>query len=391
MISSPNTFLFPNPAIKFDGNTSQFNATSPFSSASSTSSSFSSLPLSESATKAPAQEERIPRPLNSFMIFRLEKQKDIVDKCPGANHRDISKIISKWWKELGKLEKQWYIAEAEKRKLEHKAMYPNYKYSPKKKIGKPRAYRKRNKNEITARVFENKQSLSALLKSDMLTPSLSFTSSDDEDSIPCDPNQARECSVTNNGFSFIKMEPESSVSASNIDSSTNEFNTCLPTLPQIKVPELPECLGSTLYYPTTTSYFTVPPGAYSMPSQSTAYFHSSAAAAAAAANITRTDPLINYNIYSNYYGAPNDAFTHNSYLVGGGIPASVASNALHYITPSHYLIPSLPPLASFNTSYLYPHDSYTDNDASASTHSSDSNTVSSITPRLLTQGFSFSS
>lgn len=121
MINSPNTFPFSSPAPKFDSFSPQFKATSPFSSSSS-SSSLSSSPLVESVAPAPAEVEKIPRPLNSFMIFRLEKQRDIVEKCPGANHRDISKIISKWWKELGKSEKQWYIAEAEKRKLEHKAL-----------------------------------------------------------------------------------------------------------------------------------------------------------------------------------------------------------------------------------------------------------------------------
>lgn len=73
-------------------------------------------------TNAVVEAEKIPRPLNSFMIFRLEKQREIVEKCPGANHRDISKIISKWWKELSKPDKEWYIAEAEKRKIEHKAL-----------------------------------------------------------------------------------------------------------------------------------------------------------------------------------------------------------------------------------------------------------------------------
>lgn len=124
MINSPNTFPFSSSASKFESCSPQLKATSPFSSSSSSSSSssLSSSPLAESVARAPAEVEKIPRPLNSFMIFRLEKQRDIVEKCPGANHRDISKIISKWWKELGKFEKQWYIAEAEKRKLEHKAL-----------------------------------------------------------------------------------------------------------------------------------------------------------------------------------------------------------------------------------------------------------------------------
>lgn len=63
---------------------------------------------------------KIPRPLNSFMIYRLEKQKEILDQCPGANHRDISKIVSKWWNELSDKEKQPYILKADKLKIEHR-------------------------------------------------------------------------------------------------------------------------------------------------------------------------------------------------------------------------------------------------------------------------------
>lgn len=125
MISSPSVFPLTSSALEMNkpgSHNPHFKANSPFSTSSSSSSSSFSSPLSKSTTSAPTEVEKIPRPLNSFMIFRLEKQRDIVEKCPGANHRDISKIISKWWKELGKSEKQWYIAEAEKRKVEHKAM-----------------------------------------------------------------------------------------------------------------------------------------------------------------------------------------------------------------------------------------------------------------------------
>ncbi|KAI8390344.1 high mobility group box domain-containing protein, partial [Blakeslea trispora] len=74
--------------------------------------------------------KKIPRPLNSFMIFRLQSQKEIIRQCPGANHRDISKIISKWWKELSAKEKQAYKDQADKLKAEHHLMYPDYKFCP---------------------------------------------------------------------------------------------------------------------------------------------------------------------------------------------------------------------------------------------------------------------
>lgn len=57
--------------------------------------------------------------MNCFMTYRLEKQREIVEKCPGANHRDISKIIAKWWKEMTPAEKEPYRLQAEKSKAEH--------------------------------------------------------------------------------------------------------------------------------------------------------------------------------------------------------------------------------------------------------------------------------
>lgn len=62
---------------------------------------------------------KVPRPMNCFMTYRLEKQREIVGKCPGANHRDISKIIAKWWKELTPAEKEPYRLQAEQAKAEH--------------------------------------------------------------------------------------------------------------------------------------------------------------------------------------------------------------------------------------------------------------------------------
>lgn len=67
-----------------------------------------------------AKEQKVPRPLNCFMTYRLEKQREIVGRCPGANHRDISKIIAKWWKELSAEEKEPYRVKAEKARIEHR-------------------------------------------------------------------------------------------------------------------------------------------------------------------------------------------------------------------------------------------------------------------------------
>ncbi|KAG1460229.1 hypothetical protein G6F46_005691 [Rhizopus delemar] len=105
---------------------------------------------------------KVVRPMNSFMIYRLEKQHEIVKECPGANHRDISKIVAKWWKEMPDEEKEPYRQKAERAKEEHQRLYPDYKFSPQKRTRKTRVYRKRPQNEFTAADFENKRQLVAI-------------------------------------------------------------------------------------------------------------------------------------------------------------------------------------------------------------------------------------
>ncbi|KAI8641992.1 hypothetical protein BD408DRAFT_443827 [Parasitella parasitica] len=102
------------------------------------------------------QQAQIPRPLNCFLMYRLEKQKEIVAKCPTANHRDISKIIAKWWQEATEEEKKPFRERARIAKQEHNALYPDYKYAPKKKVTPKRIYIRRNKKQqFTSRAKEN--------------------------------------------------------------------------------------------------------------------------------------------------------------------------------------------------------------------------------------------
>ncbi|CAO0791376.1 unnamed protein product [Mucor circinelloides] len=89
-------------------------------------------------------------------MYRLEKQKEIVAKCPTANHRDISKIIAKWWQEASDDEKEPFREKARIAKQEHNALYPDYKYAPKKKVTPKRVYIRRNKKQqFTSRAKEN--------------------------------------------------------------------------------------------------------------------------------------------------------------------------------------------------------------------------------------------
>ncbi|KAF8986887.1 high mobility group box domain-containing protein, partial [Cyathus striatus] len=69
-----------------------------------------------------------PRPLNAFMIYRAEKQKEMQDlKLPRNN---LSKIIGARWRALSAEERLVYKGKADDAAIEHKIKYPDYKYSP---------------------------------------------------------------------------------------------------------------------------------------------------------------------------------------------------------------------------------------------------------------------
>lgn len=61
----------------------------------------------------------VPRPMNSFLSYRTEQQHFIRKYCPGANHREISKIVAKWWHDLDEKDKELYREQATSAKLEH--------------------------------------------------------------------------------------------------------------------------------------------------------------------------------------------------------------------------------------------------------------------------------
>lgn len=74
-------------------------------------------------TKTQSRKSVIPRPLNSFMIFRMEHQASVSKEYPGATHQDISKKLSMKWKELTAEERQEYYTKALAAKEEHKLQW----------------------------------------------------------------------------------------------------------------------------------------------------------------------------------------------------------------------------------------------------------------------------
>ncbi|KAI8077833.1 uncharacterized protein BX664DRAFT_369490 [Halteromyces radiatus] len=160
-------------------------------------------------------DTKIPRPINCFMAFRLDKYREISSKSSQLNHRDISKIIAKWWKEASEEDKAPYRAIAAAAKVEHAKRYPNYKYSPTKK------------SERQTRPYHHKEDLmtrqrKAKAKAHLLKPwlgdteNLNNTAVDTNDDMTMSPSSSSPGSSSSSSPSTASM---SSFSSSSVSSS----------------------------------------------------------------------------------------------------------------------------------------------------------------------------
>ncbi|KIW15927.1 hypothetical protein PV08_05977 [Exophiala spinifera] len=75
-------------------------------------------------------EPKIPRPRNSFMLFRQHRQSSIMAQNPGLQIPDVSKIIGEQWRRLSSEAKEEWNMLAEEEKARHQQQYPGYRYQP---------------------------------------------------------------------------------------------------------------------------------------------------------------------------------------------------------------------------------------------------------------------
>ena len=84
-----------------------------------------------------AKEPHIPRPRNHFIIFRGDissRYRTSRDTKRGISNPNISKVAGDLWKALGPEGQAPYKLRAAREKAEHRRQYPNYHYTPMKKI-----------------------------------------------------------------------------------------------------------------------------------------------------------------------------------------------------------------------------------------------------------------
>ncbi|KIY66214.1 putative HMG box protein, partial [Cylindrobasidium torrendii FP15055 ss-10] len=71
-----------------------------------------------------------PRPPNAWIIFRQEESNKM-PKGPGAlPQSQISQIVGAKWRNASPDVKAYYERLADEKKLEHAALYPEYRYQP---------------------------------------------------------------------------------------------------------------------------------------------------------------------------------------------------------------------------------------------------------------------
>ncbi|CAG8466610.1 1057_t:CDS:2 [Acaulospora morrowiae] len=89
------------------------------------------------AAKQNRKKPYIPRPPNSFILYRQHHHPLILNQHPGINNSEISRIIADHWRKLSDQERDEWKKKAEEAKEKHMKAWPDYKYQPRRRVVGP--------------------------------------------------------------------------------------------------------------------------------------------------------------------------------------------------------------------------------------------------------------
>ncbi|CAF3664890.1 hypothetical protein FGSG_08893 [Fusarium graminearum PH-1] len=75
---------------------------------------------------------RIPRPPNAYILYRKERHQIVKGKRPGITNNEISQVLGRCWNMEHPDIRTYYKKMADDIKEEHKRLYPDYQYRPRK-------------------------------------------------------------------------------------------------------------------------------------------------------------------------------------------------------------------------------------------------------------------
>ncbi|CAG8534889.1 32683_t:CDS:2 [Gigaspora margarita] len=140
------------------------------------------LPSVQLPSPRARKPKRTPRPPNAFILYRKNKQPDVVAQNKNLTNAEVSKVISKmWWKETEEIRFQWEKL-ADRMKLKHMQDHPDYVYQPKKPgTKKPRKLSKiRDCNSSITTTTSSSSSSSSTTTFSAIPPSDKYVSMADE-------------------------------------------------------------------------------------------------------------------------------------------------------------------------------------------------------------------